>query len=69
MTVNVTIGSQPSIRTAVKDVNVNLVNLGELKDVEASAPADGAVLIYDDVAAMWVAQLLLEETEIDGGTF
>lgn len=69
MTVNVTIGTTPSIRTAIKDVNVNLANLGDLLDVDADAAVDGSVLIYDDVTAMWVAQLLLEETEIDGGTF
>ena len=69
MTLNVTIGSPPSIRTTIKDVNVNLANLGDLLDVEAVNPEDGSVLIYDDVTSMWVAQLLLEETEIDGGTF
>lgn len=59
----------PVINTAVKKVSLPLVNLEELKNIEADDLQDGYTLVYDATQEKWVAQLAEGLTSIDGGTY
>lgn len=69
MTLNVRVGEPEQFKTQVGAVKVENAVLDDLEDVDATLPSHGDVLQYSDIAKLWVAGPLPEETEIDGGTF
>lgn len=67
--VSTTVSGSPAINTSVKKVALPLVNLEELKNIDADNLEDGYTLVYDAEQEKWVAQAVAGFNSIDGGTF
>jgi hypothetical protein len=57
------------INSSLRKVNLDLVNLEELSNIDATSLEDGYTLVYDSVNEKWVAQQVNNINNIDGGTF
>jgi hypothetical protein len=69
MVLKVQVKTPPKINTDIKRVQVSLAKLEELKDVEVNELEDGQTLVYDADAEKWVAQSVIDLTNIDGGSY
>jgi len=61
----------PRVNSTVSKVNLDLVNVEELNNVDATGLEDGYTLIYDESSQKWVAQRIEVGGigNIDGGTY
>lgn len=59
-------GSNQTTRTNVNNAQIQLANLGELKDVDTTGVDNGDVLMYNETTEKWEAKPI---EIIDGGTF
>jgi hypothetical protein len=70
MALKVQVTTPQKINTNIKKVSLPLVNLEELKNVDASELQNGYTLIWDESTQQWVTQSLdVVATNIDGGIY
>lgn len=72
--VGVTGGARTQVKKVIVGTPVRRVNqargyLNQLNDVDVTNLKNGSLLIYSNVSSKWEASTLLEEQEINGGSF
>ena len=58
-----------TIGRPISKVNPFLSNIDFITGIDTSTKQDGSVLVYNDVTNLWEATTLLNEQNIDGGTY
>ena len=68
---NVIVAKKPTIKLTLNNGQAvgGINRLDHLTDVDASAEANGATLVYDSFTDKYVVKLLDFSGDIDGGTF
>jgi len=70
MAIQVKVGTPNRINTSIKRVQLDNLNVEELKNIDASGGLEnGYTLVYDSVLEKWVPQAVAGVSNIDGGTF